>query len=62
MLLRSKRAGPAFTVVMEHAVSATRGLQDRIVQLERENSRLIQEREKALTRLEQSVQLKEQVQ
>ena len=47
--------------VLDHAVSSSQSLKDRITQLERENLRLAHERKTALERLEQYSHIKEQV-
>lgn len=53
--------GTSYQLVLEHAVSTTHALQQKIEGLERENSRLVTERQAALSRLDKCAGLKEEV-
>jgi DNA-repair protein XRCC4 len=60
-VLRQEQASPVLKSILDHAVSSTCSLQDRITQLEKDNLRLVHERKAALERLEQCTHLKEQL-
>lgn len=61
VVLEQTAAGPTVEAILDHAVTATHCLQNRITELERENLRLIQEQKIALEKLEECACLKEQV-
>ena len=59
--LETQPRDSGYQEILEHSVSTTQSLQSRIEQLERENGRLTSERKMVLSRLEQCVGLKEEL-
>ena len=55
------RASDSYQLVLEHAVSTTHALREKIELLQEENHRLLNERQAALSRLEKCVNIKEEV-
>ena len=61
MTLDPRASDSSYQLVLEHAVSTTHALQQKMEELERENSRLVSERQAALSRLEKCARIKEEV-